>query len=109
MQEMLRPGRTPLMPSEPANRPSNEPSTRCNKMPKSRSIVRFLTPLMPLMLLMGCAAKSPSYSPQIERAAVPALPSAARQPKTPAICLPSCSTNLSSEIESWQRSLILPE
>ncbi|NWA23733.1 hypothetical protein HX870_11205 [Pseudomonas gingeri] len=62
------------------------------------------------VLLTGCAAEcKSSYAPPVAAAAIPELAPAARQSPIPAIYSSLCSTNLSSEIESWQRSLILPE
>lgn len=62
--------------------------------------------LLPILLLTGCASQSPSFpAPQADAVEVfPDLPDEAKQ-KIPAICLPSCSTNLSSEISSWQTQL----
>ncbi|EXF95816.1 hypothetical protein HK44_020760 [Pseudomonas fluorescens HK44] len=66
--------------------------------------------LLPTLLLAGCANQPQSWSPlPVAAPAIPELPPQARQQPTPAICSPSCSTNLSSEIGNWQKSLILPE
>ncbi len=62
--------------------------------------------LLPVLLLTGCAGKSPHSSPT---SGVPALRPEARQPATPSICLPTCSAGLTSARESWQRSLTSEE
>lgn len=51
-----------------------------------------------LIMLTGCASSSPP-APQPLRP--PPLPAIARQPLPPPECTPSCSTALSTELESW--------
>ena len=90
------------------NRPTRPPSNRYKPMPRKNLKKPALTLLLPLLLLTGCASESSSYSPPVAPAQIPPLPAEARQEPTPAICLPTCSTNLSNAIETWQKSLILP-
>lgn len=63
-----------------------------------------LTALLLPLLLTGCASKSRNCLPPDPEP----LPPGALQETTPAECLPSCSTNLSNELDDWRRSLILP-
>ncbi len=58
--------------------------------------------LLPVLLLTGCAGKSPHSSPT---SGVPALRPEARQPATPSICSPTCSAGLTSAREIWRKSL----
>ena len=61
------------------------------------------------LLLTACAASSPPISPApVQAAQMPALPPQARQPQVPSICSPTCSSALTAERESWQRSLTPP-
>ncbi len=57
-------------------------------------------------LLSACASVSqPSLPPlDVRPPAIPRLPSAARQPKTPPECLPTCSAGVSREFDSWLTS-----
>lgn len=53
--------------------------------------------------LAGCSTSSiPSGSGS---ESIPPLTALGRQPETPEYCLPTCSANLSNEIDSWQTSL----
>lgn len=66
--------------------------------------VCVLTLLLPTLLLAGCASVSPPSSPPpvvIQPAQVPRLGQSARQPPTPAWCLPTCSAGASSAFDNW--------
>ncbi|TQL73320.1 hypothetical protein FB549_4071 [Delftia sp. HK171] len=64
--------------------------------------------MLPVLLLAGCAATSPTTSPPIVRPPMLApLPDSARQTPAPSICLPSCSAALMSERESWRALLMM--
>ncbi len=68
-----------------------------------KNVIRHaLMLLLPMVLLTGCASRSPRSLPTLD---VPALRPEARQPATPSICLPTCSAGLTSARESWRRSL----
>ncbi len=68
--------------------------------------MRRMLMLMALgMLLMGCSAKSIDCGPAVQPPATPSLPESARQGEAPSLCLPTCSKNLSTAIESWQTRL----
>ncbi len=71
-------------------------------MLRKNVIRRPLMLLLQMLLLTGCASRSPHSSPT---SGVPALRPEARQPATPSICLPTCSAGLTRARESWQRSL----
>lgn len=71
-----------------------------NKLRQSCVLMLLLLPL----LLTGCASKLRDCLPSTPEP----LPPGAQQEATPAECLPSCSTNLSNELDAWRRSLILP-
>ncbi|MDR8786728.1 hypothetical protein FEP82_04705 [Burkholderia multivorans] len=58
--------------------------------------------LLPMLLLMACASKSPRSSPT---PGMPGLRPEARQPAAPLICLPTCSAGLTKQRESWRESL----
>ena len=63
-----------------------------------------IVPLL-MLLLAGCASVSqPLSPPPVSPPAIPALPLAARQPKTPPECLPTCSDGARQEFESWLAS-----
>lgn len=74
----------------------------------------LLTALLPTLLLAACASDSPlSPVPQApvlvsRQVTLPALPASARQPQTPPECLPSCSSALATELESWASLLTAP-
>ncbi|CAG9172311.1 hypothetical protein CURE108131_10945 [Cupriavidus respiraculi] len=70
---------------------------------------RAATPAMLALLLIGCATESPSWSPPVEPARIPALPAQARQPAVPSECLPTCSSALTVERGSWLNMLTGPE
>lgn len=72
-------------------------------MLRKNVIRQLLMLLLPVLLLTGCAGKSPHSSPT---SGVPALRPEARQPATPSICLPTCSAGLTSVRENWRRSLM---
>ena len=64
--------------------------------------------LAPLMLLVtGCMSEPPSLQPL--PAAIPELPSEARQPPAPQWCSPTCSSGLTKERESWRLRMTAPE
>ena len=64
--------------------------------------------LAPLMLLAaGCTSRPVSLPPQ--PAAIPDLPSEARQPPAPQWCSPNCSSGLTRERGSWQQRMTEPE
>jgi len=64
--------------------------------------------LAPLTLLVsGCMSKPVSLPPL--PAAVPQLPSEARQPPAPQWCSPTCSSGLTKERESWRLLMTEPE
>lgn len=69
---------------------------------KSNLLVAMLLPLV--LLLAACAPKSPAYV-SVSPPAIPPLPSEARQGPAPLICSPSCSAALTTERESWLKSL----
>lgn len=79
-------------------------------MPKPNTL---LIALLPLLLLTACANDSPlSPVPQVplivsRQMTLPALPESAQQPTPPPECLPSCSSALAIERESWL-SLLTP-
>ncbi len=52
--------------------------------------------LMPLLLGSACAPQKPDSVPpsQLGRAPVPPLPTEARQPTPPSVCLPTCLEGL---------------
>ena len=55
----------------------------------------------------GCTSKPVSLPPL--PAAIPELPSEARQPPAPQWCSPNCSSGLTKERESWLRRMTEPE
>ena len=58
-------------------------------------IKRLLMPVLLGLLVSGCATVSPSLPPPVvQPPAIPTLPMQARQPKSPPICLPTCSAGL---------------
>lgn len=65
----------------------------------ARAIRHMLSLLM--LSLAGCASKSAPFSPR-----VPALPPEARQPQTPAWCVPTCSDGLRRDYERLLRKPI---
>lgn len=68
--------------------------------------LRWLTLLLLLALLVGCATPRPPLPPVVvPPPAIPPLPQAARQPPTPDWCLPTCLEGWKREVETWQRSL----
>ena len=74
--------------------------------PRLKSTVRVPTLLALLALLTACGQPPLQQpGPAVEPAKVPRLPKEARQPPTPAWCLPTCSSALTAERENWQRSL----
>ena len=64
--------------------------------------------LVPLMLLVTACTSKPVSLPPLP-AAIPELPSEARQPPAPQWCSPTCSSGLTKERESWQRRMTEPE
>ena len=60
------------------------------------------------LLLQACASTSPDLPVVVAPPVIPALPQAAKQPQVPAWCTPTCSAKLSSDLSSWQSSLIEP-
>jgi uncharacterized lipoprotein YajG len=77
-------------------------------MQAKTSTLRKLMLLLPALLLTACASESSNYSPPVAPVQPPQLPAEARQGQTPAICSPTCSSNLSNAIGTWQQSLTLP-
>lgn len=78
----------------------------------NRSLTKLQLMLLPIALLLtGCAGQLttlPVDSQPVKRAAIPALPPQARQlPATP-LCLPTCSSALTSERATWLKLLTKP-
>jgi hypothetical protein len=74
-------------------------------MLRTESALRLLTLLVPALLLTACSAvlkPSPpnAPTPSVTPPRIPDLPPEARQPKTPALCSPSCSDGLRKRLES---------
>jgi len=67
--------------------------------------------LLPLLLgLTACSSKPPALPlDPVAPPAIPALPLEARQPMPQPYCLPTCSSALMRERESWQQLLTAPE
>jgi len=66
-------------------------------------------PMLPALLLAGCAATSPTTSPPtVPPPRLAPLPDSARQTPQPSICSPSCSAALTSERERWRALLTTP-
>jgi hypothetical protein len=64
--------------------------------------------LLPLALtLQACTSNLPRTPLRIE-SAIPPLPQTARQPVTPSICLPTCSSALMKERGNWRNTLTQP-
>ncbi|CPR20634.1 hypothetical protein BN1221_04427c [Brenneria goodwinii] len=64
--------------------------------------------LMLSLLLTACGAplqQLGASSQQVKPAAYPQLPQQARQEPVPQYCSPTCSSALTTERESWQRTL----
>lgn len=58
------------------------------------------------VLLQACASNSPQHVPvAVQAAQVPPLPTQARQPTPPPICLPTCSDGLTKLYRELQDSL----
>ena len=77
-------------------------------MDNGKSIVQSLT-LLPLALLLGACSGPSTISPSVSSvrpAAIPALPPQAKQQPARPWCLPTCSSALTSERETWQQMLI---
>ena len=72
-------------------------------MPKHKLLPRWLTLIVPVLLLSACAQNSPSYNVVPE---IPPLPDEARVSKVPipSVCLPTCMSvvqqTLSSEADT---------
>jgi hypothetical protein len=67
--------------------------------------LRLMLPVL-AVLLTSCESVPkplPPNAPPIvtKPPEIPPLPSEARQPKTPELCLPTCSDGLRSRLESW--------
>jgi len=65
--------------------------------------------LLPLALLLEACSGQSTTSPTISQprpAAIPALPPQARQLPAPYWCLPTCSSALMKERETWRLMLI---
>ena len=62
---------------------------------------------MLMLLVTGCTSKPTSLPPL--PAAIPELPSEARQPPAPPWCSPTCSSGLTKERESWRLLMTAPE
>ncbi len=70
--------------------------------------------LLSLMLLAlvqsvaGCSSVPTRWLPS-QQAAIPPLPSEARQEPTPLICSPTCSTGLASELKNLRELQTVPD
>ncbi|SEB80553.1 hypothetical protein SAMN05216178_2323 [Pseudomonas saponiphila] len=65
--------------------------------------------LLPLALLLGACSGQSTTSPAVSQpkaAVIPALPPQARQQPAQPWCLPTCSSALTSERETWRQMLI---
>ena len=72
------------------------------KSPPFVSISNALV-LLVIWLLSGCAMlQKPLLTEPVRSVQIPPLPSYARQPTTPSVCLPTCLDALTQERESWQ-------
>ena len=75
---------------------------------KSPPFVSLSTALVIVLLwsLAGCVTQPPAQQAEPVRSVqIPPLPTWARQPATPSVCLPTCLDALTSERESWQNLL----
>ena len=76
------------------------------------NIIR-LRPLMLLLLMLlasACTTQPSNWQPeQAAPAAIPTLPSEARQPPALPWCFPTCSGGLTRERESWRQRMTEPE
>lgn len=62
--------------------------------------------LLAVWLLSGCVTPQPPLPPEPVRSVqLPPLPTFARQPEIPSECWPTCWDALTSERQSWLRSL----
>lgn len=76
-------------------------------MRENRLRQRLLMPVLLMLLVTGCTSR-PVSLPQLP-AAIPELPSEARQPPAPPWCSPNCSSGLTKERESWRQLMIKHE
>lgn len=68
-----------------------------------------LTLTLPALLLSACAPVHPPSPPLVvQPPAIPPLPATAKQPATPPQCLPTCSANLASVLDSWLNTPTAP-
>lgn len=75
---------------------------------KSPPFVSISTVLVIVLLwsLAGCVTPQPPLPPEPVRSVqIPPLPTWARQPATPSVCLPTCLDALTRERENWQTLL----
>lgn len=77
-----------------------------NKMRSAALIWRAVMLCLPLSVLAGCSSNSTVSGNNSGN--TPALSALGRQPQKPEFCLPTCSANLSKEIDNWQTTLIDP-
>ena len=77
---------------------------------KRNNKLRRLRPMLATLALSlgGCASALQNSSPQVVPPAIPPLPVEARQPATPLMCLPTCSSALTSEREIWRNLRTAP-
>ena len=82
-----------------------------NQMPvkqNPRWPMRAALALLPMLLVAGCASKSPPSLPPVKPVNLPALPEQAKQAQQdqlPSICWPSCTAGLMKLRDSWLQSL----
>ena len=86
-----------------------------NQMPvkqNPRWPMRTALALLPMLLVAGCASKSPPSLPPVKPVNLPALPEQARQlpqDQLPSICWPSCTAGLTKLRDNWLQSLTMQE
>ena len=76
-------------------------------MLKNRPLLRLLMLLALVLTVAGCSS-APTRWLLPQPAAIPPLPTEARQGPTPSICLPTCSAGLASELKSLQKLQTAP-
>lgn len=81
---------------------------RKNMQKKSKPFISIWTvlALLAVWLLSGCVTPQPPLPPEPVRSVqLPPLPTFARQPEIPSECWPTCWDALTSERQSWLKSL----